>query len=817
MTNQKAVRLTPYSITKNTLALLFFSAATLYAAQSLRAQTVSQNHKLATVTTIVNLFLLEEPTSLDLDLGRISTAPVVVTNSLEATFNHIGQDVELCFVIESPGFSVGDLILSINGQIQSGTARPRSGENCYLVPASQQEVRNTIQFSVPPGVSVRVSHAGIDPANLSRIGLSSLTRSGWNDRAVRKVLKIFAFGGHATDAQIKEWSYMHPREAISEMLNFNQHNAKLSPLSRGEKYRDVASSHGTMRAFYEFVGSESSNIPIPVSERQYLSIDGYRFDSTFARMIAVRGLNPFRQRIGFWETNYHLATNRDAGVSRQQMVQYYDEIMAAHQARRPYHEVLGVAAKSAAVAIQYGHYRNRWRTRNGESYCECNDDFAREIHQLFYGIFGANDPNHEDGTIRETAKMLTDMNVPYIQDFGRDIHVRFDTEEHHKADLTILGHTITGANARAKIDNLMPISIMHPESLRNLPIMIISTLADDNLNETRRNQLRAAWAQLGPNKDFLTFIHAYATSELFHGPDQFKYLTSFERAFYLANKFNIDNIEAYLSNDWVDGRAGREVDDVMEGDNASEIFRPLHNVFGGQNSTEASDSAVAFEKNYNRSATQEAWQFEQALPVDCEVCDLGQPWSKDWTKVIPARNGGYTADYVAEWLWRHVVGNFANYTSLERAHLVAILGARRLPREDGTEYDWQQNNRNTYFDINHLLCLRDDRVAQDYFNNSLADLMHFDTWNRFCDHGDDGQTDYTDIEKAAFAFSFNGQQLDSSNTDPFPYLRGLVEELAVSPVLLNSNDPITRRRANEHVQAALAFIFATPYVFAEGE
>lgn len=815
----KSLRHGPRYLQRWFLHFAIFSALFLVVVpKAIHAQTSSQRDSLSSVVTIINLYLLDGLTAFLLELGEMESERATITNSFTANFQNTSDDVEFCFVI-SPvsSFSVGNLSISINGVTQTGSARPRLGENCYLIPAGQQLTDNTIVFNVTPGTVVNLSHTGIDLANQSRLGLSSLTRSGWNERAVRKVLKIFAFGGHATDAQIREWSYMQPQTAIAEMLNFSEHNLKLSPLARGEKYTETARAHGTMREFYEYVGSENSDIPIPVSERRHLSIDGYRFDSTFARMIAVRGLNPFRQRIGFWETNYHLATNRDAGVSRQQMVQYYDEIMAAHEARLPYHEVMGVAAKSAAVAIQYGHYRNRWRTQNGESYCECNDDFAREIHQLYYGIFGANDPNHEDGTIRETAKMLTDMDVPYIEDFGRDIHVDFDTRYHHTNSLTILGQTISGANARAKIDNLMPISIMHPESLNNLPIMIISTLADDNLNEARRNQLRAAWAELGPNKDFLSFIHAYATSDLFHGPEQFKYLTSFERAFYLANKFNVDNIEAYLSNDWADGRAGREVDDVMEGDNASEIFRPLHNVFGGQNSTEASDSAVAFEKNYNRSATQESWQFEQALPVACDSCDLGQPWLKDWTKVIPAVNGGYTADYVAEWLWRHVVGNFANYTSLERAHLVALLGARRLPRADGTEYSWQTNNRNTFFDINHLLCLRADRQAHSLSNNSLSDLMAFESWNNYCDHGDDGEADYTDIEKAAYAFSFNGQQLDSSNSEPFPYLRGLVEELAASPVLLNSTDPITRRRANEHVQAALAFIFATPYVFAEGE
>ncbi|WP_170131987.1 DUF1800 family protein [Arenicella xantha] len=803
------------------LIIMLMLVATLPASAQLNH---AERQKITAVMSVINLYLLDQVSSYQLTLGQLESSSVSISSDFEATFDAQAHDIEVCFILQRSGaFNPGNFSFSINGVPQLADNQATLGENCYLLPVNQQLATNTLLFAVNPGTTVRLSRVGIEPAVQTRLGLQRLTRSGWDEQAVRKVLKIFAFGGHASDAQILEWSYMRPRVAITQMLNFNEHNQRLSPMSRGETYTETAHSHGTLRGFFDYIGSSTSNIPIPVEQREYLSIDGYRFDSTFSRMIAMRGLNPFRQRIGFWETNYHLATNLDAGVSRRQMVQYYDEIMQAHEARLPYHEVMGVAAKSAAVAMQYGHRRNQWVQRDGEWVCECNDDFAREIHQLFYGIFGASDPHHEDGTIRETAKMLTDMRVPYIDTFGFDISVSFEQERHHLDDLTILGTTITGSDASAKIDNLMPVSIMHPESLFNLPVTIISDLADDNLNEARRDQIRAAWAALGPNKDFLTFIHIYATSNLFHSPDQFKYLTSFERAFYTANKFNIDNIEAFFSNDYyngLDGNAGREVDGVLEGDNSNEVFRPLHNVFGGQTSQEASDSAVAFEKNYNRSATPEEWQFRNQLPIECETCDQGLAWQKDWTKIIPPVNGGYSADYVARWLWMHAVGSFDNYTELERAHLLAILGANRLanttPGED-PEYYWQIGQRYPFFDINFLLCIREDRRENGISNNSLADIMSFQSWNNYCLFNYDGEPNYAEHERQAFELSFSGDELQNSNQDPFPYLRGLMAELAVAPVALTSSDAIQKRRANERVQAAIAFIFATPYVFAEGQ
>lgn len=798
-------------------------------------QATSDRGKMAGVMAAIQLLLdsTEPPIprpqgrSVKLGLNGLANQDYSVNNNEDffVEFDLQRQSTELCFNLSANrSFSTGNVTLELNGKPVS----VRLGENCFKVNVSQQREINYLVLKVNvPGLQLSVSTAELQSVNQSQLTLSRLLRSEWNDRAVRKVLKIFAFGGHATDSQIRVWADMRPTDAIQEMLNFSEHNLKLSPLAPGEKYTEVASAHGKFGDFLEYIGSGSSNIPIPVDNRDALGINGYRFDSTFNRMVVMRGLNPFRQRIGFWETNYHLAVNLDADVSRRQMVRYYDDIMEAHEARLPYHRVISVAAKSAAAAMQYGHRRNRWIIRDGEVICECNQDLAREIHQLYYGIFGVNDPNHEDVTIPETAKMLTNMRVEYIdiEGFGFSTEVDFnyspgygnepDGSYHHKGDVNILGRTISGVNASVKIDNLMPISILHPESLANLPVMIIEGLADNNLNESRKNSLRRAWAAMGPNKNFLAFIHAYALSDMFHSSQQLKYMTSFERAYYVANKSNIDNLEAFLSNDYVSGGgvAGREIEDVMRGDNASEAFRPLHNVFGGQTAAEAADSAVAFEKNYNRSATQQSYQFRNSMSVVCEGCDQGSAWEKDWSKVIPRPGSGYTANYVAAWLWRHVFGSLDHYSSLERAHLLSILGSDR----ELSDRNYQLDDQFVYYDLNSLLCMRDDRLQDGENNNSLTTLMSFDSWRRYCRLGDDGYEDYSPVEVAAFNRVFNGADLANSQSDPFPYLRGLIEELAVQQIEFDSTNDITRRRANERVQAALAFMFATPFIFAEGD
>ena len=787
--------------------VIFLACWAMCMAGNASAQNLAPN-KMAAVMAVINWYLLDsgkppiaQPTGegVILSLNQLSADTYQVTENLYAQFDLQDEDVELCFIIASAAPVLpGDLTVEINGEPVPGSL----GENCYSIPKDQQRDINYVNLIVnSPGITLTLTTLELSTSAQSQLELPRLTRGDWNQRAVRKVIKIFAFGGHSTDAQIIEWANMHPQNAILEMLNFDEHNPKLSPLAVGEDYVESATIGGTLFEFLAFLSGESSNLPIPLSSRSQYAVGSYNFDDGFNRMITTRGLNPFRQRIGFWETNYHLATNLEAGVSRERMAAYYDEIMEAHEAGLPYHQVMGIAAKSAAVAYQYGHRRNEWEFDNskGEFVCNCNEDFAREIHQLFYGIFGVDDPDHEDVTIPETAKMLTDMPVDGLS-------VNFGTGKHHVADLNILGHTISGADASAKIDSLMPISIQHPESLENLPITIISVLADDSLNEPRNEQLRESWASMGSNKSLLEFIQAYAISSVFHSPSQFKYLTSHERALYMANKNNLDNLEAFYGGS---GGAGRSVGGQISDDDAGDFFEPLHNVFGGQTSFEAADSALVFENNYNELTDQEHHMRDR---VDCSSCDNGLPWVKKWSSVLPQQADGkyYVAD-VAAWLWNHAIGNFDNYTELEKAHLYSLLGAVRIAPDstsDGTQP----------FDFNLLMCMVEDYQAKESATDApLQSLLLNSTWNDYCRRGDDSVAGYSAIEQAAINRVYTGQDIASS-----ALVQNVLSQLAGFTLPLEATTGTNggadlRRHARERVSFALGFIFTTPFIFAEGQ
>jgi hypothetical protein len=790
---------------------LAFSLLILSTQTALGAQTISPE-KISAALAAINMYLLAEESPIDEPDGeRIDIAlseqipgPITVSGTTYAAFDKQIVGLEFCLDISAnQALRSGDIVVEINGvpaQVFEGK------DNCYTIPVSQQRSINYISIRVVrPGIVLTLNRVELASQQQSQLALPRVTRGRWNERAVRKVLKIFAFGGHAKDSQILEWADLRPQEAIVEMLNFSEHNLKLSPLADGEVYTDTQSDHGTLLGFQNFISSASSNLPIPVDNRSQYGLDGYNFDDAYGRMITVRGLNPFRQKIGFWETNYHLAVNRDAGVSRAQVADYYDKIMAAHEAGMPYHEVMGVAAKSAAVADQYGHDRNQWvYDRNLDEFVlRGNDDFAREIHQLFYGIFGLDDPNHEDGTIRETAKMLTDMP---IQD---EITVNFGTARHHTSDLVILGQTVSGANASEKIDSLMPISIEHPESLLNLPVMIISVLADDNLDERLANQLRNSWASMGSNKNLLRFIQAYAVSSLFHSSNQFKYLTSHERALYMANKNNLDNLEAYFGGASYSGRAGRSVGGVISNDTAGEFFRPLHNVFGAQSALEASDSALAFENNYNLLTDEE---YRQRDAVQCDSCDQGQPWEKKWKDVLPTRADGqyYVAD-VAQWLWNHVVGNFDNYTDLEKAHLYSLLGAARINPGSSSDGDYPM-------DFNFVMCIAENYQLRESTSAAPLDFILLGgRWDDYCRINDENTSGFTEAEKEALNRVYTGQSIGNN-----ALAQNLLTQLGSMTLPLqattgsNGGDDV-REHTLERINNALGFIFTTPFVFAEGQ
>lgn len=783
------------------LLLWSFSTQTAFSASALSKE------QAARLLNIINFLLLSDKVSVSLELSELEGSTIRIKDGFVADFDQQGFDLELCFELGSD--NVG---FSINGVEQTGDSALSVGENCYQVPSAQQQAENLIIFSLPQGQSAILSNISVEPSNQTQLTLDVLTRSGWDEKAVRKVLKIFAFGGHATTEQIVRWANMQPKVAIKQMLNFSQHNPLLSPIRNADPYKQTATQYGEFTDFVDnLLSSPASNIPISPNSREKYGFDGYAFDDTMQYLVTVRGLNPFRHMVGFWETNYHLAVNLEANVNNEEMGEFYDVIMRAHESGVPYQRVLAAAAKAAAPAAQYGHENNEWI----DGFCFCNDDFAREIHQLYFGIFGEGDEeHHENVTIPNTAAMLSGMKtfikVPregredeFPRVFSRESinYVRPDLSVHHAPALDILRQTVSGSGPFEKIDSLVEFSIEHPDSLKNLPIMIVSVIADDNLSEEGRVKLRAAWASMGSNKQFLDYIQSYAISDLFHGSQQRKYMSSFWREYYFANKFNIDNIEAYQS--FRDGQTGRPTNSILDRDDA-QSFRPRHNVFGGQTALEAADSSTVFEDNYNR-ATDDDYFWSRA--ANCDDCDQGQPWLKDWGTVIPLVDGQHEVNDVAQWLWTHLTGSLDNYTPLERAHLVAILGAST------------QGNEDRHFDLPMFLCVYNDLEAQDRGTNDVSTIRSQLT--RYCRRSDGS---YNEDETRWLNKSYSVDELTNNLSAPYALynpaisngqIPNLINQLGSINMPLLSDNAGIRLQANRRIQYAMAFISGTPFMFVE--
>ena len=260
---------------------------------------------------------------------------------------------------------------------------------------------------------------------------------------MRKVLHTFAFGSHATDAQIKLWADMSPQTAIAEMLNFDDHNLRLSSPAALDTDQ-VASRSTTMRALADFWASDDPFNPMPGDRKDRFRINDWGGSYfTWTQMAATRGANPFRERIGFWESNFHLAINQSAGVSNWQIFRYYDDVMAAHKLGGPYQDVINTQSLSAAIARLYGFVYDRYYG----GVCYCNEDFAREYHQLGFGILGVNNPSyHELTSIKNTAKALTGANYQQIEapNLWEAETLTFGTEGHPDHPLEILNQSIDG-------------------------------------------------------------------------------------------------------------------------------------------------------------------------------------------------------------------------------------------------------------------------------------------------------------------------------------------------------------------------------------
>ena len=430
--------------------------------------------------------------------------------------------------------------------------------------------------------------------NAHAAGFTTVT--DWNNTAVRKVLQTFAYGGFATDKQIKTWAAMPPQQAIQEILTFDPVNPKLSPSE------DSSYLHGdNLEAMQTFWGSAQNDNPVRsdkqanyqfvVANAQGVKTISYsNLQTTWVQAVTTRGLNPFLHRVGFYLTNYHMALSLHktrAGLMRD----YYDRTIEALSQGKDFIDVLAQAATSAATAYAYGHQWN-WYNNNTHRFYG-NDDFAREFHQLFFRIQGSTEDQdyHENTTIEHTAWALTGMRLDYSNpwdtgnadwmaapiDFSDHTYIKGDGTPitvknqslHHQGDLEILHATITGSNAKEKIYNLARVAGYHPESLDNIPVTIIDFFADDNLNAEKIADIRAAWRAQEP-KLLLEFLRSYAISTTFHREDTVKYRSAFDRNLLLQNLNTVDNLESFSRSELPIAQMRNE---------GAEVFIPAHDVF----------------------------------------------------------------------------------------------------------------------------------------------------------------------------------------------------------------------------------------------
>lgn len=495
------------------------------------------------------------------------------------------------------------------------------------------------------------------PTNGNRT-VYTMPTTDWTETAVRKVLQLFAYGGFASDAQIKTWAGMKPEDAIDEILSLQPHNPKVSPSDPMDR---LDATSGKLAKLGEIWSSQDPSNPTLAASRSLYQAD--RWDALSHIWVAAatrRGLNPVRHKIGLWETNYHMAVNRRAQVSNPQILKYYDAIMDGLAEGKSYQDVMAGASLSAAVATQYNHKENVFKDGKFIG----NEDFAREFFQLFFGILGSYDPEyHEFTSIRNTAKALTDMSVDYLK--GKDggywgADIVFGTKYHYPGDLEILKTTIVGKTAQEKIQNLAQVAMQHPESLENLPILIVRGLADDNLTQDKIDIIRKLWAEMS-SKNLLLFLKRYAISTAFHHPTRRKLWSSFDRNLIIHNQLALGNQASYLEL----YPLYRNL--VSEGVYA---FEPQHDVFGHQTGIEAYQSPDIFRDAYNRSTEQVA-QITQTH----RISNTKVVWEKNWATVVPKdADGSYRVKTVAEWLWqRWIADGGKNFGTLERAHVYALL------------------------------------------------------------------------------------------------------------------------------------------------
>ena len=413
-----------------------------------------------------------------------------------------------------------------------------------------------------------------------------------------------------------------------------------------------------------------------------------------------------------------MAVNQDKDLSVKELIGYYDRIMTEHSKRTPYQKVLAAAAISPAIAQQYKHNENRFE----EGQFFGNEDFAREIHQLFFGILGESeiqDPAfssylslsnyddysdyHEFVSVRNTAKALTDMRTD-----GQEDKITYGTQNHHNESLEIVGRSISGINAKEKIEELVDYDIEHPESLKYLPLIITKVLADDLMDESTEQEVSQAWKSM-ESKDFLRFLRSYAISTTFHNSKRVKFLNSFDRNLVYHNTTHHSNLVSYNDTSILAKLLTRE---------GALFFRPIHNVFGGQTGLEASESSKILKEAFNTSSTR------HGETIDARGLYGVKAWERDWgIEISKQSTNNYEVQKLAEFLWQKLIADgLKNLGVLERAEIYALLA-------EGRDFSnvVDSNNPDRIYSAEDIIS--DPEINNKYKNLSESKLSYLDNYN----------------------------------------------------------------------------------------
>jgi len=529
----------------------------------------------------------------------------------------------------------------------------------------------------------------IEPPPPVQQGFNTISDLAWDGTAVRKVLHAFAYGGQAADEQIQMWVEMPPESAVEEMLTFSPHNDKLSPPEDSTRNTD-----GTLEGLQTFWSSNSIENPVRpdrrdgfdplvLSSSNRLTMSLVALQKTWIQAATTRGLNPFRQKVGLFLTNYLMSL--PVGDVRMALLRsYYDEIMTALEQGESLSTVQALAAKSGAIALHYGHQNNTYN--NNLDIFSGNDDFAREFHQLFFDIQGELEDvdYHENTTVEHTAWLLTGMQLDrqvflngsqtsidwFLLDIQFTDHTNFGQDfnnfsSHYAGCLEILHQPICGETAGEKITNLASVAINNQESLDNLPVKIVRHFGDDNLNVQKTERIREFWRLMVP-KSLLDFLRAYAISESFHSIDRIKYRSAFDRNLVIQNLNTLSN-QGYFA-------IGSTPRSQMSFEGA-DVFEPVHGVFGAQTGHEASVNTSILREAYQRNVER---YYDLGLIKKLGYTDpSGNPadWYRDWAGVIPTDgDGNYNVANVGLWLWERFIGDGGkNYDALAQAHVESLL------------------------------------------------------------------------------------------------------------------------------------------------